>query len=150
MAVVSISRQFGAGGRTLGKMLAEELGYEFLDEIALDLLAQKAQVWLADSETGSSSVSQRLIESFSQVHTANYLERFLDQDKRSPQEISSHFEDLARVVQQLAEIGNLVLLGRAASSFWSTIQGAQGAHGGRHGKPDLLSDRRLQAEHPAG
>ena len=114
MALVSISRQFGAGGRTLGKMLAEELGYEFLDEIALDLLAQKAQVWLADSQTEPSSVSQRLIEAFPQVHTANYLERFLDQDKRSSQEISAHFEDLARVIQQLAEIGNLVLLGRGS------------------------------------
>ena len=31
MAVITISRQFGAGGITLGKMVAEKLGYAFAD-----------------------------------------------------------------------------------------------------------------------
>jgi cytidylate kinase len=29
MAVITISRQYGAGGKTLGKMIADELDYEF-------------------------------------------------------------------------------------------------------------------------
>ena len=31
MAVVTISRKFGAGGRTLARMVAERLGYTFAD-----------------------------------------------------------------------------------------------------------------------
>jgi shikimate kinase len=31
MAVITISRQYGAGGKTLGKMIAEDLDYEFAD-----------------------------------------------------------------------------------------------------------------------
>ena len=32
MPVVTLSRQFGAGGRTLGRMVAEALDYDFVDE----------------------------------------------------------------------------------------------------------------------
>lgn len=36
MAVVSISRQFGAGGRTLGQRVARRLGYRFVDRDVID------------------------------------------------------------------------------------------------------------------
>lgn len=114
MAVVSISRQFGSGGRTLGRMLADELGYEFLDETTLDTLADKAHVWLEESEVSQEPISQRLIETLPGVRTSNYLERFISKEQRTVDEMSVHFEDLARVVQQLAEIDNLVLLGRGS------------------------------------
>ena len=29
MAVITISRQYGAGGKTLGQMIADQLAYEF-------------------------------------------------------------------------------------------------------------------------
>ena len=35
MAVITISRQFGAGGRTFGNMLSKELGYKFLDDVII-------------------------------------------------------------------------------------------------------------------
>ena len=31
MAVITISRQFGTGGKALGMMIADELGYDFAD-----------------------------------------------------------------------------------------------------------------------
>ncbi|MCP3874756.1 MAG: cytidylate kinase-like family protein, partial [Desulfobacteraceae bacterium] len=44
MAVITISRQFGAGGLTLGKKIAEILGYSFIDEEILQVVAKKARV----------------------------------------------------------------------------------------------------------
>ena len=46
MAVLTISRQFGAGGKTLGARVAQRLGYEFVDEGLLHKVAEKANVSL--------------------------------------------------------------------------------------------------------
>jgi len=47
MAVITISRQFGAGGITLGKMVAEKFGYTFADTDIMansrDLLQKRFQ-----------------------------------------------------------------------------------------------------------
>ena len=44
MAVITISRQYGAGGKTLGKMVADELGYEFADSEIITRVAEMAIV----------------------------------------------------------------------------------------------------------
>ena len=44
MSVITISRQFGAGGITLGKMIADELGYTFADEDIVKMVAKEANV----------------------------------------------------------------------------------------------------------
>jgi shikimate kinase len=36
MSVITISRRFGAGGKTLGKRLADTLGYYYADEDIID------------------------------------------------------------------------------------------------------------------
>ncbi len=44
MAVITISRQFGAGGKTLGKMIAKTLGYTFADDHIVEMVAEAANV----------------------------------------------------------------------------------------------------------
>ena len=44
MAVITISRQFGAGGITLGKMVAEKYGYVFADTEVIKMVAEMANV----------------------------------------------------------------------------------------------------------
>ncbi len=44
MAIITISRQYGAGGRTLGKMLAKDLGYTFADSTVIEKIAEAANV----------------------------------------------------------------------------------------------------------
>ena len=44
MAIITISRQFGAGGKTLGKMIADELDYEFADSEIIEKVAEMANV----------------------------------------------------------------------------------------------------------
>ena len=44
MAVITLSRQFGAGGKTLGKMIADEFGYTFADSEIIKMVAEMANV----------------------------------------------------------------------------------------------------------
>ena len=39
MRIITISRQFGSGGRELGKRLAERLGWDYYDREIIDTLA---------------------------------------------------------------------------------------------------------------
>ena len=43
MSVITISRQFGAGGKTLGEMISEKLGYTFVDNEIIQMVAKKAK-----------------------------------------------------------------------------------------------------------
>ena len=43
MAVITISRQFGAGGRTLGAKVAQKLNYLFEDDAIIQEIAKKAR-----------------------------------------------------------------------------------------------------------
>lgn len=40
--VITISREFGTGARTIGQKLAEELGFAYYDRAIIQLAAEKA------------------------------------------------------------------------------------------------------------
>ncbi len=44
MAVITISRQFGAGGRTLGELISKRLGYRLFDDLIIREIAKHAKV----------------------------------------------------------------------------------------------------------
>jgi cytidylate kinase len=70
MAVITISREFGAGGRTLGEGLCGRFGFRLVDEHVIDELARRSKVsveWLTAIEKEASSPLLGLISSiFSQ------------------------------------------------------------------------------------
>jgi len=65
MAVITISRQFGAGAYTLGNLVAEKLGYKLVEEEIIETVAREANV-------SKETVSDIAIK----VGTEGYLERF--------------------------------------------------------------------------
>ena len=46
--IITISRETGSGGHTIGKMLAEKLGYDFYDKELISLAAKEMHI---DEET---------------------------------------------------------------------------------------------------
>ena len=40
--IITISREFGSGGRTIGKQVAEQMGYQFYDKELIEKIAQEA------------------------------------------------------------------------------------------------------------
>ena len=39
--IITISREFGSGGRTIGKMVADQLGFDFYDKELIEKIAEE-------------------------------------------------------------------------------------------------------------
>jgi cytidylate kinase len=113
MAVVTISRQFGAGGRTLGERLCERFKFRLVDEIVIDELARKAKVsgdWLTAMEKEASNTLLGLIADIVSSgvlykHPAAPDEEF---------ERKKYVAFLTHIMTSMANEGGYVLLGRGA------------------------------------
>ena len=103
LRVITISRQAGSGGRTLGPQLASRLGFEFVDRQILDLLVKN---------TGA---RERLIDSLDERARSGielWVEGILTQRYIDREE---YVRWLAKTINVLAENGNCVILGRAGN-----------------------------------
>jgi cytidylate kinase len=113
MAVVTISRQFGAGGRTLAERLCQRFGFHLVDEYAIDEMARKAKVsgdWLTAIEKEASSTILGLLSSL-------VTEGFLYRTPTVPGEgfeRHKYIRFLEKVMTPLADAGGYVLLGRGS------------------------------------
>ena len=113
MAILTISRQFGAGGITLGKMVSEKLGYHFFDEEIIQLVAEKAKVsrhWEESMEKEAGGKFQRLI---SGLVSRSLIDRILD-DQRGYIDEDIYVDLLHVVIQRIADEGDAVLIGRGS------------------------------------
>jgi len=113
MAAITISRQFGAGGRTLGEKLCDRFKFRLVDEFVIDELARKAKLkgdWLTAMEKEASST---LLSLLSNIVSSGLL-------YRTPSAPGEDFERkkykdfLRRVMTAMANEGGYVLLGRGA------------------------------------
>jgi cytidylate kinase len=113
MALITISRQFGAGGRTLGERLCGRFGFHLVDEFVIDELARKAKVkgdWLKAMEKEASST---LLSFISSIVSSGLI-------YRTPAAPAEDFERkkyiafLSGIMTTMANEGGYVLLGRGA------------------------------------
>ena len=113
MAAITISRQFGAGGRTLGEKLCERFRFRLVDELMIDELARKAKVkgdWLTAMEKEASSTLLGLLSSM--VSSGHFL--------KTPAAPGEEFERqkykdfLRRIMSAMANEGGYILLGRGS------------------------------------
>lgn len=111
MAVVTISRQFGAGGLTLGKQLADKLGYHFYNDQILQLISEKAKVsqnWVKSIER---EAGRKLHQTISNLMPKGVIDRILNNEQGYIDE-TIYIDLLQQVITQLADKGNAVILGR--------------------------------------
>jgi cytidylate kinase len=111
MAVITISRQFGAGGRTLGKMVADKLGYAFYDNELIQMVAEKAKVskaWVESMEKEAGGAFQRFITG---LVSKSMVDRILS-GERGYMDEEIYVDILHKVISNLAEEGNAVIIGR--------------------------------------
>ena len=61
--IITISREFGSGGRTIGKMIAEKLGYKFYDSEIIDRVIKE------------SGLSREIVEKYDEyaTHKSSFL-----------------------------------------------------------------------------
>jgi cytidylate kinase len=113
MAVITISRQFGAGGKTLGAMLAKELGYTFADSNIIQNIAKEANVsleWVRAFEKEAGSRVSRLI---SGMVSKRLVDRIL-KDERGYLDEQIYLDYLVLIIARIADEGDVVVLGRGS------------------------------------
>jgi len=113
MAVITISRQYGAGGRTLGRMVAQKLGYTFADSEIIERLATEARVSPQWVESFEKEAGSRLSRFVSSMVAKKWVDRVL-KDEHGYLDEQSYLDYLVLIIAQVADEGNVVILGRGS------------------------------------
>ena len=106
--VITIAREFGSGGREIGKRLAERFHIPFYDKELIDMAAKDA------------GVDVDYVASREQNIPSSLLYEMVMQDFTSPLEKSLSHDDAlfvvqSRIVRKLAAKGSCVIIGRCAN-----------------------------------
>ena len=116
--IIAIGRQFGCGGREIGKMIAQSLGADYYDKT---LLSRAAEVLGFDKRLfdGVDEKRPSWIRSMLQFNygVENAMAEFSDIDTEGLYSIQS------RVINQLADKGPCVIVGRTADYILRDRQG---------------------------
>jgi cytidylate kinase len=113
MAVITISRQFGAGGITLGEKIADRLGYTFFNNEIIQRVAEKAKVstqWVQSMEKEAGGKVQRFISS---LVSRSFIDRLLD-ERHGYIDEEIYVDLLKEIIGKIAAEGNAVILGRGS------------------------------------
>ena len=122
MSVITIARQFGAGGKTLGTMVAERLGFTLIDEQIVEMVALEADVSpeLVDSvaqEAGREGIVQRFLRKLGPF-SKGYVETAMEE---RPGYVNGdlYISLLHKVIPVLAEQDDVVIIGRGGQYILS-------------------------------
>ena len=123
MAVITISRQFGAGGKTLGKKIADALGYTFVDTEIVQKIAEMAKVspgWVESIEKEAGGRMHRIV---SKMVSKPLVDRIL-KDERGYIDEEIYIDYLVVLIAQIGEEDNAVILGRGSQYILNDLPGA--------------------------
>lgn len=113
MAVITISRQYGAGGRTIGEKVAKKLNYSFFDNELIQMVAEKAKV----SENTVKSFEKEKHGKFQEFISGMMPKRLVDFIRFGGNEMIEEviYVDLLQdIIRKIADEGNAVIIGRAS------------------------------------
>jgi len=113
MAVITISRQFGAGGRTLGRLVAETLDYAFVDEEIIQMVAKRAKVSTNWVESLEKEAGGRLLKYITKLVPKTFIDLILD-DHRGYIDEEVYVDLLHQIINRIADEGNTVIIGRGS------------------------------------
>ena len=106
--IVTISREFGSGGKEIGKRLADQLGYAYYDSEIITLLAK---------ETG---MSEEYIKNISEKGVYPYAFQFAKSFAMYNTMQNNQTEILvkqANILKEIAQKGNVIIVGRGANTI---------------------------------
>jgi CMP/dCMP kinase len=113
MAILSISRQFGAGGWTLGKSISKKLGYKFVSSQIINEMAKEANVsteWIKGVEKHAGDWLMRFVNKFV---NGDFIEKHVG-DTRTDFDEKKYIKFLKSIVNRIADEDNVVILGRGS------------------------------------
>lgn len=109
MSIITISREFGSGGREVGKRLADALGFAYYDREIVTAIAERTQL-------DEGFVANTLEGGFFRgvpIHfgrTFSYTTPMMNNT-------TSLFVEQHKIIREMAEKGNCIIVGRAANAI---------------------------------
>ncbi len=111
--VITIARQYGSGGRTIGEMLADKLGIHFYDKELMKLASEDSGINERLFNTADEKVKQSVFSKMFKTEKA-YTGNVISPDSGEFISDDNLFNYQAKVVKELAEKENCVIVGRCA------------------------------------
>lgn len=111
--VITIARQYGSGGRTIGEMLAERLGIHFYDKELMKLASEDSGINERLFNTADEKVKQSVFSKMFKTEKA-YTGEVISPESGGFVSDDNLFNYQAKVVKELAERENCVIVGRCA------------------------------------
>jgi len=113
MPVICISRQYGAGGKTVGEMVAKRLGYQFFDHAILAEVAQEANLSIQWVERADRDAGDKLMRLVSKILANKNFIQYLPGTKTKFDE-KKYRSFLRAAITKIGKSGRAVILGRGA------------------------------------
>lgn len=111
--VITIARQYGSGGRTIGEMLADRLGIHFYDKELMKLASEDSGINERLFNTADEKVKKSVISKIFKTEKA-YTGEVISPESGEFISDDNLFNYQAKVVKELAERENCVIVGRCA------------------------------------
>ncbi|MBR1710389.1 MAG: cytidylate kinase-like family protein [Clostridia bacterium] len=109
--VITIARSYGSGGRKIGKLLAEQLGYEFYDREILRIASDESGINEELFSKADESARLSIFRIAKQVYNGEVIPPDSD-DFISNENL---FRYQAKIIRELATTRNCVIVGRCAN-----------------------------------
>lgn len=105
--IITIGREFGSGGRELGRRLAEEMGYVYYDQEIVTQIAQRTEL----SESYLHQILERRPVMSFPIRIGRTFSTVVNSQQEQWNEV---FKQQRQILTELAEQANCVIVGRCA------------------------------------
>lgn len=109
--VITISREFGSGGREIGEAVAKRLGIELYDKTIIEMVAEKSGYSVDFVEDNDQRLSRSMLF---QIAVTGTLPPWLNGSSKPEVETGGLFAAQSEVIKGLAEKESCVIVGRCA------------------------------------
>ncbi|WP_300754130.1 AAA family ATPase [uncultured Brachyspira sp.] len=110
--IITISRQYGSGGRNIGEMLSKKLNFDFYDKELIEVVAKRTGINRQYLESKEEKFTNDNLF-FSAFHKEFFSSPFASKTRDST--LDKIFEIQREVIINIANKGNCVIIGRCAS-----------------------------------
>lgn len=127
--VISITRSLASGDKDIGRIVADELGFSFLDNEIIQLAAEKAGV--SPEEVDRAEHTKPLLARIHEVlgspslsiSTTHPMESMSQEQLISPPPSVSNRQMIQKVIYEVAEKGNVVIAAHASGFHLAGMEG---------------------------
>ena len=113
MSVITISRHYGAGAKTLGELISKNLGYSFFDNELIQMVAEKAKISSDVVDTFEKESKGKFQKFLSGMVPKTLVDR-IRYGKEDNIEEEIYVDLLEEIIRKIADEGNALIIGRAS------------------------------------